>query len=721
MNEIYDLPTPKDFGLEFNYASWPHNSVVTFCNVPWNNDYRDVVRFTDQAALNTYLETASGPAITMNDLTNIRWGEPIDIDIPMSVAQEFNYIKVTNPAFPVTGDQSKSYYYFIQHVQFIAGNNTRIYVQLDAWQTFAYTTVFGNCYVEKGHVAVANDNAFSNYGRDYLTTPEGMDIGGEYQITDTLMRSIGVAGYYPSDGFNMYDLMLISTARLDDTTFGDVSNPKLESARGSILEGIMSGAEIYFLDRANFAVLMSALSTRPWISQAIISITAVPEIDIYSVPVEDVIIYADETPINARRPIQSSAPPNVKVKHTMKSDWRDTALNALPERYQGLKKLLTFPYMVLELTSQTGTPLMLKPESWNDADAQVVETVSYSPSGARMMFYPYRYNASATSPEVSYPNGPYMDGGENLDLATGIFNFPQLPLVNNGYLSFMASNKNSIAFQHASADWSQQKAIMGADQAQANTMKGVQTSGEINRIGNDTAQASTALGNDTLIKHTIVGGVAGVVKGAASNGVGGVISGAGGALESAINAAININANNNQTGLNVGASRLTNAASNELATNIADSNRALAGQVAKGDYAQAIAGINARVQDAKLIQPTTSGQLGGDSYLLSNYKWGYDLKIKMLGGAALASIGEYFLRYGYAVSRFMRLPADLRCMTKFTYWKLSETYIISSKCPEEYRQTLRGIMEKGVTVWTDPDDIGQIDIADNEPLTGISY
>lgn len=721
MNEIYDLPTPKDFGLEFNYASWPHNSQVTFCNVPWNNDYRDVVRFADQAALNTYLEVNSGPVITMNDLTNIRWGEPIDIDIPMSVAQEFNYIKVTNPAFPVTGDKSKSYYYFIQHVQFIAGNNTRIFVQLDAWQTFAYTTVFGNCYVEKGHVAIANTNALNNYGRDYLTIPEGMDIGGEYQITDTLMRSIGVAGYYPSDGFNTYDLMLISTARLDDTTFGDVNNPKFDSARGSILEGIMSGAEIYFLDRANFAVLMSALSTRPWISQAIISITAVPEIDIYSVPVEDVIIYADETPINARRPIQSAAPPNVKVKHTMKSDWRDTALNALPVRYRGLKKLLTFPYMVLELTSQTGTPLMLKPESWNDADAQVVETVSYSPSGARMMFYPYRYNASATSPEVFYPNGPYMDGGENLDLATGIFNFPQLPLVNNGYLSYMASNRNAIAFQHSSADWSQQKAIMGADQAQANTMKGVQTSGEINRIGNENAQASTALGNDTLIKHTIVGGVAGVVRGAASNGVGGVISGVGGALESGINAAININANNNQTALNVGASRQTNAASNELATNIADSNRALAGQVAKGDYAQTIAGINARVQDAKLIQPTTSGQIGGDSYLLSNYKWGYDLKIKMLGGAALASIGEYFLRYGYAVSRFMRLPGDLRCMTKFTYWKLSETYIISSKCPEEYRQTLRGIMEKGVTVWTDPDDIGQIDIADNEPLTGISY
>jgi len=728
VNEIYDLPTPKDFGLEFNYASWPHNSEVTLCNVNWNNDYRDVVRFANQDALNTYLEENSGPSITMNDLTNVRWGEPIDLDIPLSIAQEFNYIKVTNPAFPITGDKAKSYYYFIQHVQFIAGNNTRLYVQLDAWQTFAYTTVFGNCYVEKGHVGIANQNSFDNFGRDYLTVPEGMDIGSEYQIMDILSRSIATAGFYPSDDYKSYDIMIVSTVTLAGVFLGgddEDSKPVVNSAKGSILENIASGAEIYFMDTGNFDRLMKVMSTRPWISQGIISITAVPELSIYQVPTEDVMIYGgDDGIVNARKPLDTAGGihPNVKVKHTLQGSWRDNVLARIPARYRGLKKLLTAPYMMLELTSQTGTPLALKPESWNDADAKVVEVPSYSPSGARLMFYPYRYNASPTGlAPIEFSNGVYQDGGEGLDMATGIFNFPQLPLVNNGYLSYMASNKNSIAFQHASADWSQQKAIMGADQAVSNTAQSVQTSGELNRIGNDTAQASTALGNDTLIKHTIVGGVAGVIRGTASNGVGGFVSGVGGALESGINAAININANNNQTGLNVSGSRLANNASNELATNIADSNRALAGRVASGDYAQAIAGINARVQDAKMIQPTTSGQIGGDSFLLSNYKWGYDLKIKMLGGSALRSVGEYFLRYGYSVNRFMRLPGNLMCMSKFTYWKLSETYIIASKCPEEYRQTLRGIMEKGVTVWADPNDIGQIDIADNQPLAGIAY
>jgi hypothetical protein len=59
-------------------------------------------------------------------------------------------------------------------------------------------------------------------------------------------------------------------------------------------------------------------------------------------------------------------------------------------------------------------------------------------------------------------------------------------------------------------------------------------------------------------------------------------------------------------------------------------------------------------------------------------------------------------------------------MSKFTYWKLSETYISSAFMPEAFKQVIRGIFEKGVTVWASPSDIGNIDIADNTPLGGIS-
>ena len=41
--------------------------------------------------------------------------------------------------------------------------------------------------------------------------------------------------------------------------------------------------------------------------------------------------------------------------------------------------------------------------------------------------------------------------------------------------------------------------------------------------------------------------------------------------------------------------------------------------------------------------------------------------------------------------------------------------------PEPIKNAIRGIFEKGTTVYEDPDKIGFIDWADNKPKAGISY
>jgi hypothetical protein len=183
--------------------------------------------------------------------------------------------------------------------------------------------------------------------------------------------------------------------------------------------------------------------------------------------------------------------------------------------------------------------------------------------------------------------------------------------------------------------------------------------------------------------------------------------------------AITTNQNNQSLGISNALAAGTNKAQTGQAGYVRDTNKVYGDAVARGDYQTAIAGIQAKVQDAKLIQPTTSGQVGGDAFLLSTYKWGYDIKVKMLQPAAMNAIGEYWLRYGYAVQRFGTMPANFMVCEKFTYWKLRETYITAADCPETFKQTLRGIFEKGVTVWANPADIGMIDIADNAPLDGI--
>ena len=51
---------------------------------------------------------------------------------------------------------------------------------------------------------------------------------------------------------------------------------------------------------------------------------------------------------------------------------------------------------------------------------------------------------------------------------------------------------------------------------------------------------------------------------------------------------------------------------------------------------------------------------------------------------------------------------------------MRETYISYGPVPENYQQTIRGIFEKGVTVWKNPADIATLDLANNDPKAGIA-
>jgi hypothetical protein len=711
VNQIQELPAgAPGFGYDFNYAVWTANTTVTLANVPWNSDYRDIVRFDDQTALDNYLLNGAGPTIVTTGMTYAAMGRPINLDIPFNRANTFNYLRAYNPAQPISGDTGRAFYYFVTDVAYVAPNTTRFTVQLDVWQTFGYGAQFGNCYIERGHIGIANENSFNDNGREFLTQPEGLDIGGEYQIVDQWKRSVATARDLANDDTGGYSVLVTSTVSLTADP-GTVDAPMLVSARGSQMENLPNGAEAYVFDTLNsFNAFLNAFSGKPWVTQGIISIMAIPYTGIYDVG------YTTSTVAGVT--IKKVDPGSLTTVTTqMKTSWRNSL--PIPSRYSALDKFKVYPYCSLEMTSYTGTPLMLKPESWSDAHASVVEVPHFAQPGPRLMFYPYRYNAAQPGPDSDTDSyGVVNDGGEFLDMATGITNLPTFSLVNNGYMSFMASNHNNIAYQHSSADWSQQRALAGNDVSAYQGTYGIATSQDINAQGISANIQQRDLANTNAAINGIRGGIGAI--GTIGNGPGGPVSAATGIANSAIGAAMNINTNNMQSGISNNLSAGVNRATNENAGYVRDTNKQYGDFAANGDYQNQIAGINAKVQDAKLIQPTTAGQVGGDAFNLSVYKWGYDIKVKMLQLSSMNSIGEYWLRYGYAINRFHRMPDTFMVMTKFTYWKLRETYITSSECPETFKQALRGIFEKGVTVWANPSDIGAIDIADNAIIAGVT-
>ena len=748
-NAITDPPNDYPFGLEFNYGLWTQGTTVTLVNVPWNNDYRDIVKFPGETkeerkgALNAYINSIDNQGIEIINLSYVKPNQPIRIDVPFNTAYKYNYIRASNPFQSISNDTAKDFYYFITDVRYIAPNTTEVVIQIDVWQTFGYDIEFGNSYIERGHIGIANEKAFDNYGRDYLTIPEGLDVGGEYVTISRRDEYIG--------GPANLDILVVSTVALEED-LGSNLEPKLETAKGDDIQRLPSGANYYvFNDVASFRYFMQQYARYPWATQGIISITQIPDVTRYGYTRE---LVGEFNGVNLHRVEYQNpdTPERTGGKYfNMFVNWRESneIKNNIPERYRHLRKFFTFPYMAIEMTAFTGQPVILKPESWANPHARMSEKAVLAPPNQRIVFYPTRYNAKPNSPirstkepfndttdVIATDRDYYDDGGEYLDKATSINNFPKFALVNNMALGVLAAQSNSIAFQERSADWAQQRALRGNEVSYDQASSGMNLANELTGIGTGADAAQTSIGNQGVYNNAITGGIGGLLGGGASGAIGGamaggppgaivgagvgIVGGGVGAIMGGVSAVLQVGQNDASLAVRNAAANAANAAQVGNQGFVRDTNKNLADWAAKGDYENNIAGINAKVQDIALTQPSTSGQVGGEAFNIVHEELRFSLRWRLVDQSAIRTVGEYWLRYGYAVRQFGRIPESLLVMSKFTYWKLSETYLIAAGMPETFKQSIRGIFEKGVTVWASPDYIGNIDIADNTPLEGVT-
>lgn len=706
MNQIQQHPNRiPEFGYEFSYELWTPGTEVTLCNVPWFNDYRDIVQFENQAAFDRWINDQGGATINVTNLALIKPNQPIRLDIPFNTANQFNYIAVRSPEMP-TGAQGYTFYYFIVSVNYVAPNTTELIVQLDVWQSFGHQVKIGRAYVERGHVGIADVNSFDLNGRNMLTTPEGLDIGGEYGVVNDHVRS------FDNDSCSV---MIVSTTNLTADP-GSVNNPTLTTAVGNgTVNGIPNGADTYFFEStSDFKAFLNDMRGYPWVTRGIIAAYLIPPLKD-----RDGVFQYNNTGVEPHKSTVGKMIMYTSFHSEQKDEfvmdgWRNTLINKFPPVYRKLKKFLTFPYCAIELTTYSGTPLILKPELMEGNDIKLRRFTSLTLPNPRVVWYPVEYNRAPYWMDDG--NGNEYNPGEYMDVQTGIYNFPQVPVVNDEYINLLASSVHSREYAQNSADWSQQRTMAANQLAYDQSSAGIDLANQITDIGINTRAEQLNLSNK-MVQYSAAKGIAsGLMTAAGGNPGSGIAAGAVAGIDGWVNTQVNNKQNmiTNQNALSM------NSAVNANTGYVRDTNKSYADWAAKGDYQNAIAGINAKIQDAKLTQPSISGQHGGEPFNVTFFKtkaWKIHIKIKMLNFNALVAIGDYWLRYGYAMNRFIsNMPDNLNVMSKFTYWKLKETYFETANCPENYRQTIRGIFEKGVTVWANPDDIGTTYIGDNEPI-----
>src|SRR4051794_40607451 len=249
------------------------------------------------------------------------------------------------------------------------------------------------------------------------------------------------------------------------------------------------------------------------------------------------------------------------------------------------------------------------------------------PPGQRIAIIPRRYNADPATEDLQSSDD---DRGEYLDFSTAIDRFPSIPIVNNMAISFMASNAAGLPFQFQSAEWGQTRALRAAETGYKQTSAGINLNNQLSSIGQQARSQGAVNAIGAVQGHAIVGMLGGPAAGGLAAGPTGALAGSANGLAGLADAAIA------SQGI-IGAADIANQAALNSANAqsrtgefVRDTNRDLAQFAARGDYANTIAGINARIQDAQMTQPSTSGQFGGDAMNLAHARVEIALRFKLI-------------------------------------------------------------------------------------------
>lgn len=717
MSEIYAMPPETRAGLSFDYSVWSAGSVITLVNVPFDNTYRDIVDWKSYGHTPyAYVKSFNNlHKVEINQMTYLAQGKPIRIPTPFTKANQYNYVMVENPGRPVNnigfeGYTPSVFFYFITSIDYIAPNTTQLTLQLDVWTTYYQRINFGRSYLERGHMGIAATDSFDNYGKNWLTQPEGLDMGSEHQIIRTYRRMLADITN------NDYSVIVTSTVNLDvENGYGDANNPRVSMADPSNAEGLPNGVEIYVCTYKDFRQGMLGLKNYPWIAQGIGSITIVPK-DIVDFGGTKVDVGKDSGTGKWTWLTNHSVYINRNYSLTDAS-FRNEFLSLLPKEYRELKKFVTSPYCIVELTTYSGNPVEFRPESIRTAGININQYAHVAPPNPSLFLTIRDYNTITESVIVERRAGKVTNEyGEGWDMCTGYTSLPTFSAVNNSALNALASSAHTAAAQVNNAKWQQQRAQRAATAARDVANAGIaatQAGAENSMWGNSAMADSQSRYNNmratvqaTQGAMTALGGVMGLNGSAAGAGIG---QAATASVSAMINNSQAQSTANIQNQLASGASQI----SQQQQRTVRDTNYELAQFAANGDYEAAIASINGQRQDMQVIPPSVVGQTSGYVSAMVSNGLVIDARIRSVSPAAMRSIGDFWLRYGYLMNTWIKFPKTLSLMTEFTYWKMAECYLVDTTIPEGFKASVRGIFEKGVTVWRSPQRIGNTNVRNN--------
>lgn len=103
--------------------------------------------------------------------------------------------------------------------------------------------------------------------------------------------------------------------------------------------------------------------------------------------------------------------------------------------------------------------------------------------------------------------------------------------------------------------------------------------------------------------------------------------------------------------------------------------------------------------------PAPVGAYSGDPWPDEMAQRAYIIKVRTQTKSALMQAGMYMLRYGIASNKLYTKP-NLTACRHYTYWRADDMWLTNDIAPNDALDAIRDRFTAGVTIWSDPTEIG---------------
>ena len=630
----------------------PTGIIELIKNVDIDSSYTHQYYFESESAQSTFF---SGKVFATLSNSTYQRKNSNTIHVPYEMDEIFDckYLRWKN-----TDYSNKWYYAFVVAIDYINPGVSQITYELDVYQTFLFNMVWKQSFVEREHTQRWTSDTKGNTIPVINTEPEGLEYGSEYttvdeeefeQIPDVGWLVFGSTKIGGSDVRNIgniptgiiYTFVPISTNQRRILTF--------TSGGRTLLDG-WTALNLFATDTTLVNSLCSVVFY-PFLPIRGISYTESGNtIDLtFQAPVTTVNLTGGLTTGNWV--FRFTGLVSANNDFIVPVEFQDTKYiyDSFPNYSES--KLLMFPYSFMELTTKRGDSMVIKMEYCEDRV-----------TGTKLKIGGYGTISSVN--KMVYAIRNYLSDINGYNMVNGLADSSNsnLPITDDYTASYMQSNSNSLRVAESNARYSQLTDIDNAYRSYETAMA--------------KRTASAIKGGASTIEQVGSGammGLVGALVGSPGMGVGGASGVAG--------------------GLTTGIGTIADLITSEQQANTDYWNKYWS---ATTDYANAIASVMAKKNDAKQIPPT-SKSLGGDYiFNMANNCDKLYLRRKTIYPEYANKLTSFFKQYGYKVNK-LEVPA-FHTRTNWNYIKMTEPNVYGN-IPMDDLMKIRDIFIKGITLW----------------------